>query len=166
MPTAEAAVTPDAFDTLRERAKTAEVMYRLLLTAKRITGGDDGSAVLLKRIYRNCDQVKGVLSRADTAAAGALTRKSTGTRDLVLSADDQLIVRKVWEVGTETIVMQTVAQLDGDVVTRVQQARAGVADESIQTIHREAVANALKHWQFLVETLVTLTTKAGSFLAR
>ena len=95
-----------------------------------------------------------------------MNRRSTATRDLVLSADDQLILRKVWEVGTETIVMQTVAQLDGDVVTRVQQARAGVADEPIQTIHREAVANALKHWQFLVETLVTLTTKAGSFLAR
>ena len=62
-------VTADAFDTLRERAKTAEVMYRLLLNAKRITGGDDGSAVLLKRIYRNCDQIKGVLSRADLADA-------------------------------------------------------------------------------------------------
>jgi len=163
-------VTADSFNTLRERAKIAEVMYRLLLGAKRITGGDDGSAVLLKRIYRNCDQIKGVLSRADVADAGgaapALSRKSTATRDLVLSADDQLIVRKVWEVGTETIVMQTVAQLDGDVVTRVQQARAGVADEPIQTIHREAVANALKHWQFLVETLVTLTTKAAGFLAR
>ena len=58
-------VTADAFNTLRERAKTAEVMYRLLLNAKRITGGDDGSAVLLKRIYRNCDQIKGVLRRAD-----------------------------------------------------------------------------------------------------
>src|SRR5689334_21779996 len=34
---AEVAVTPEAFDTLRERAKTAEVMYRLLLTAKRVT---------------------------------------------------------------------------------------------------------------------------------
>ena len=158
-------VTADAFNTLRERAKTAEVMYRLLLNAKRITGGDDGSAVLLKRIYRNCDQIKGVLTRADLSdtAAAPLNRRSTATRDLVLSADDQLILRKVWEVGTETIVMQTVAQLDGDVVTRVQQARAGVADEPIQTIHREAVANALKHWQFLVETLVTLTTKAGSF---
>src|SRR4051794_2265007 len=164
----EAAVTPAAFDTLRERAKTAEVIYRLLLNSKRISGGDDGSAVLLKRIYRNCDQIKGVLSRAelpDTAAA-PLNRHSTATRDLVLSPDDQLIVRKVWEVGTETIVMQTVAQLDGDVVPRVQQARAGVADEPIQTMHRDAVANALKHWQFLVETLVTVTTKAGSFLAR
>jgi hypothetical protein len=161
-------VTAAAFDTLRERARTAEVMYRLLLGAKRIAGGDDGSAVLLKRIYRNCDQIKGVLSRAELPDPGAapLNRRSTATRDLVLSADDQLIVRKVWEVGTETIVMQTVAQLDGDVVTRVQQARAGVADEPIQTIHREAVANALKHWQFLVETLVTLTTKAAGFLAR
>ena len=72
----------------------------------------------------------------------------------------------MWEVGTETIAMQTVAQIDGDVVTRIQEARATLADRPIHDLHREAVGNAMKHWQFLVETLVTVTTKAAGFLFR
>jgi hypothetical protein len=163
-------VTIDAFDELRERAKTAEVMYRLLLNEGRFPGGDDGSGILLKRIYRNCDQIKGVLARQAEGdgkpAAQDLTRKTTSARVLQLSADDVLIVRKVWEVGTETIAMQTVAQIDGDVVTRIQEARATLADRQVHELHREAVGNAMKHWQFLVETLVTVTTKAAGFLFR
>ena len=163
-------VTEEVFDALRERAKTAEVMYRLLLHEGRFEGGDDGSGILLKRIYRNCDQIKGVLSREQAAdgkpAARDLTRNATGARVLQLSADDVLIVRKVWEVGTESIAMQTVAQIDGDVVTRIQEARATLADRQVHDLHREAVGNAMKHWQFLVETLVTVTTKAAGFLFR
>jgi hypothetical protein len=95
-----------------------------------------------------------------------LTRQATKARVMQLSADDVLIVRKVWEVGTESIAMQTVAQIDGDVVTRIQAARATLADQPIHDLHREAVGNAMKHWQFLVETLVTITTKAAGFLFR
>ncbi len=163
-------VTEEAFDKLREQARTAELMHRLLLNEGRFPGGDDGSGIILKRIYRNCDQIKGVLSRQASAdampAAQDLTRNATGARVLQLSADDVLIVRKVWEVGTETIAMQTVAQIDGDVVTRIQEARATLADRPIHDLHREAVGNAMKHWQFLVETLVTVTTKAAGFLFR
>jgi hypothetical protein len=163
-------VTEEAFDKLRERARTAEVMLRLLLNEGRFPGGDDGSGMILKRIYRNCDQIKGVLSRQASADAMPtskdLTRQATKARVMQLSADDVLIVRKVWEVGTESIAMQTVAQIDGDVVTRIQAARATLADQPIHDLHREAVGNAMKHWQFLVETLVTVTTKAAGFLFR
>ena len=102
------------------------------------------------------------------AAVGkrGVTRDTKDPRALPLTADEILVVRKVWEVGTEAVVMQTVAQLDGDVITRVQRARLGPADKPVHDLHREAVGNALKHWQFLVDTLVQITTKAAGFLAR
>ena len=159
--------TVEAFDGLRERAKTASEAYRALLNANRIPGGDDGSGVILKRIFRNCDQIKPILERQPASTSQTdRTRASTDYQALALNSDEIMTIRKIWEVGTEVVVMQTVAQLDGDVVTRVQQARAGAADKPIQDFHRDAVGTALTHWQFLVKTFVQFTTGTAGFFAR
>lgn len=162
------------FDEMRTEARRAEEMSVLM-------GGDAhtdaGDLIILKRIYRNCDQIKGILEgrelesstspgKIKAAATKGFSRSTSETGDLPLRADEVLIVRKAWEVGTETVVMQTVAQIDGDVITRIQNARASAADKPLQDLHREAVGTALQHWQFLVETFVQITTKAAGFLAR
>src|SRR5947209_8600971 len=84
---------------------------------------DDDTAMILKRIYRNCDQIKGILKgravdggerseQLEKVAQAGITRADASTTDLPLTADEVLIIRKAWEVGTETVVMQTVVQLD------------------------------------------------------
>jgi hypothetical protein len=168
-------ITAATFDALRTRARAAEAMFRLFLLEQELP--DDGSAIILKRIYRNCDQIKGILEgraidgrvrseEMEQAARRGVSRRTKDPRALPLTADEILVVRKVWEVGTEAVVMQTVAQLDGDVITRVQRARLGPDDKPVHDLHRDAVGNALKHWQFLVDTLVQITTRAAGFLAR
>lgn len=168
-------IAADDFGKLRARARKGEEMYRLLVHHGHLS--DDGSAIILKRIYRNCDQIKGILdgrgvSRGTSneklrkVATEGLSRKDADAGDVPLTADEILVVRKVWEVGTETIAMQTVAQLDGDVITRVQHARLAATNKPLHDLHREAVGTALAHWQFLVGTLVQLTTKAADFLTR
>ena len=80
-----------------------------------------------------------------------ISRDTAGGVEFDLTPEEVLVVRKAWEVGTETILMQTVAQLDGDFVTRVQPGRIAEQDDALHALHRSSTAGALQHWQFLVE---------------
>jgi hypothetical protein len=181
------AITSSDFDDLRERARRTEEMLRVLIQYR--FRSDDGTAVILKRIYRNSDQIKAILHPRETDTAGTadpglgwlrrrrrpklpatigtgITRSNAGDMDLALTADEFLVIRKVWEVGTETILMQTVAQLDGDMVTRVQPGTLGAQNDGLRQVHRIAVEDAFEHWQFLVKTLEEIMSGAAGFLLR
>lgn len=159
----------DTLDKLRERAVEAEAVYKHAIEHWRFPQSDTG--MVLKRIYRNCDQLKGILVRPDVTAVlqqrpqrsdpKLLAKPLTGDDvTLPLKSDELVTIRKVWEVGTETVVMQTVVQLDGDVVTRIQAGRESAADEPIHELQRQSVTNALQNWQFLGQTVATFMTSA------
>jgi hypothetical protein len=119
---------------------------------------DESDIVVLKRVYRNCDQIKEILKREPIAKAisssAPIDRDASRTVTLSLTSDELLIVRKVWELGVETVEMQTVAQLDGDIVTRIRRARVASTNATLHLLHREAVESALGHWQSLFQTVV------------
>lgn len=133
-------------------------------------GNDEGVGVVLKRIARNSEQLtrimlqRGIDARneirtAHHPAAGVVNAEySEWTPVRIDDKEDLLILRKAWEMSTESVVMQTVAQVDGDVVTRVQRARAGVDDTPIHHVHMNMVSTALEHWRFLFATVATLAT--------
>jgi len=101
--------------------------------------------VLFKRIQRNCEQLQ------------ALLPQPMG-RDLALTAEQLITVRKIWEVGIATVVMQTVVQLDGDIVTRIHQGHEAATSQPIHELHRQSVDSAIKHWQFLFQMLTQFAT--------
>jgi hypothetical protein len=155
----------ESFDDLRTQARLADNMHRLL--SMRHETYDGGAVdVMLRRITRNCDQLKALLQRA--APECELTRANvTGTTDekpLELAGEDVITIRKAWEMGTETVVMQTVVQLDGDIVTRLNDAYTGAAHEPVRELHSESVGTALGHWKYLVDTFVKITTNAMEYL--
>jgi hypothetical protein len=168
-------VTAKTFDDLRERARKLADQYKLLVSNN--VEPDDGSSIVLKRIYRNADQIKAILEGRRAAGkptneamrqAGeqGFSRHTAAEVDLPLTSDEILIIRKAWEIGTETVLMQTVIQLDGDIITRMQRDRAVMANANLHEIHRSGVDEAMKHWGFLVDTLMEMAGKAGRFLAR
>lgn len=161
-------ISEDIFDNLRERAVEAEAVYRRLVVEQWLV--DDEMGVILTRIYRNCDQVKAMLSRPElqSVLAEGVNRDSAGALVLPLESHEIVAVRKIWEIGTESVVMQTIAQLDGDIVTRIQRGREAAAHKPLHELHREAVASALEHWQFLAQTVATFlsTVLRGFFLGQ
>lgn len=161
-------VAEDTFDELRERAVEAEAVWRYAIERDWVAEDDRGT--ILRRIYRNCDQIKGLLRRGPVREAltkHTVSRDSTEAAELPLTADDLITLRKVWELGVETVVMQTVVQLDGDIVTRIQAGRETAANKSIHDLHRQSVESALVHWQFLGKTLAEFLTSAlKGFLTR
>ncbi len=70
-----------------------------------------------------------------------------------LSANDLVALRKIWELGCEEILMQTVVQLDGDVVTRLSEAAATEEASLIHRLHADGVRVATQSWQHLVDSL-------------
>ncbi|MBI2857476.1 MAG: hypothetical protein HYX90_00240 [Chloroflexi bacterium] len=67
-----------------------------------------------------------------------------------LTADELITIRKVWEIGTEVIAIQTVIQLDGDVVTRINPDYALIEKKMIHDIHHDQVNFSLQAWKELV----------------
>ena len=68
-----------------------------------------------------------------------------------LSPDAIVKLRKIWEIGTDTVIMQTVIQIDGDVMSRIQAGRDGAESRILNEIHRSAVEVSFKQWTFLVQ---------------
>ncbi len=80
---------------------------------------------------------------------------------------DYLAIRKVWEIGTDEIVAQTVIALDGDVVTRLVPLLAQPEGRGMLDVHQLAVNTSVTYWRGMVETLLTFVERAiGSFFRR
>ena len=172
-------ITSNEFYLLRVRARTADEMLRSLVEYGRLS--DDGTRVLLKRIHRNSDEIRNILERRETGGRTddgsrirvpwkrrrelatplprGISRDTAGGVEFDLTPEEVLVVRKAWEVGTETILMQTVAQLDGDFVTRVQPGRIAEQNDALHALHRSSTAGALQHWQFLIKTAQEVTSR-------
>jgi len=157
----------ETFGELRERAVEAEAVQRHL--QQRGPGLDNEDPIIFRRIYRNCDQIKGIICRRDVKQVIDLGigRDSAPDVSLPLTSRDIIILRKVWEVGVESVDMQTVAQLDGDIVTRINRAHADASNTALHRLHQATVETTLEHWQFLFQTIVQFGSKAlQSFLSR
>jgi hypothetical protein len=169
----------DTFDKLRwladlmlgrieqARARKAQPPYRL----------SPGDTNLLRRIRGNCDQIKAILERLrtdpawlpylwDEPPATIAQQRPTGrgknrygvisaespTKDLPrLDGDDATRIRKIWEIGAEHIVAQTLIQIDGDVITYIQD---GLTDQQIQSVlllQRAGVDTGVRYWKTLLD---------------
>ena len=65
-------------------------------------------------------------------------------------------IQKIWEIGTDTIVMQTTISLGGDVVTRIHSGYTSSAKESIWQLHQQSVSASSSSWKDVVDAAVQL----------
>ncbi|HEY7581880.1 MAG TPA: hypothetical protein VH855_30140 [Acetobacteraceae bacterium] len=102
------------------------------------------NAEQIKAIYRNLGE-QDVTSGVTAIDIGASLDHALdpGAR---LSQSEVVLLRKIWEVGTEMIAMQTVVLIDGDVFTRVQAGWQSDADQALHTLHRQAVETCVTQW--------------------
>lgn len=115
------------------------------------------SLSLLGRIMDNSDQLKGLFETmgGGPGAGPAFTRARPGAPRL--APKELVMVRKIWELGTEEVMIQTVIGLDADVITRLQPHCAEPAHKGLVEIHQGAVVTSIGLWKELV-------TMLGSFI--
>lgn len=122
---------------------------------------------VLERITRNCDEIRTIVK--------ALTDKSRdkarwvhylgkGRREVIqaiqdngppplLDITDAVTIRKIWEVGTERVVLQTVIQVDGDVISRVNRSFATQQSQVVFDIHLHSIKTSVECWRYLLEVV-------------
>lgn len=118
---------------------------------------------ILWRIARNCDQLKLV---ADDLRRNPDSREFIGkTRRELVSSEKKLKpaspqyltqIRKTWDIGTDTIVLQTVVQLDGDITYRTRPNLVRDSKLSLLEAHERATNVGLEHWQSLFQLVFSL----------
>jgi hypothetical protein len=72
---------------------------------------------------------------------------------LIMNVSDRVKIKRMYDLGTESIVMQTRFGLDGDVVTRIEEDFSKSPKDIVLRIHDKHVDLTVNYWKSLV-TLV------------
>jgi len=65
-----------------------------------------------------------------------------------------MVIQKANDMGTESVMMQTIIGMDGDVTTRISQAFANNPVPFITDIHQNAITTSVEFWKTLVNIVV------------
>jgi hypothetical protein len=130
---------------------------------------DDATRTILIRIQRSCDQLKVTTPRLREAAKDfvGVTRaelqelEDAGRTTSRAAADTMTLIRKIWDIGADQIIMQTVVQLDGDVIFRARRDALAQANQVFAQAHERATSTALGHWHNLFNLITGLLRGRG-----
>jgi hypothetical protein len=128
-------VTPQYLDTLAATADQVKAAHP----------DSEGVAVMATRIARNARQLSTMFDK--------LTKTDPEPSELVQ-------LRKIWELGTETVVMQTVLWIDGDATQRIHPAYADQAHQQLLAVHSASVSMSLNYWKCLGDLIVSVFSTA------
>jgi hypothetical protein len=92
---------------------------------------------------------------------------TVGADSYVVPPADMMTLQKIWDIGMEEIVVQTVVHMTGDVTTRVQDGIAGTRAELVLSIHRQTIDVSVGRWRDLLQAIKEIAgTAVGVLLGR
>lgn len=120
---------------------------------------------LLERLETNADTLRTLLDRYTGLRDGKFPSGLIRTDQAEyappfdeMTARDELIIRKIWEIGVDQVVAQTSIQLDGDVVTRI--ARHLTTDreraEQVLMVHQQGINTSVSNWRAIIDAAVSV----------
>jgi hypothetical protein len=68
------------------------------------------------------------------------------------------MIRKIWDIGVDSIVFQTVQQLDGDVIFRVRRGLDLSKRQVLLEAHQQACNVAMSYWRSMFELIAALVS--------
>jgi len=153
-----------------ERGRTEYALVKGKLTSKQLQDAAGAARrfqvtdrSILQRIKRNCDQFKNLdaLKPATPESPRVLDRQSGQE---AFTPSDLVAIRKAWDIGVEVILMQTVIQIDGDVVNRFQTGIDTQAKAQLHAMHTAAVDLSFRYWRWMIDALGRFAGAAVSTL--
>lgn len=82
-----------------------------------------------------------------------LDMTDTGKYRLIMDVRDRVKIKRMFDLGTESIVLQTRFGLDGDVITRVEANFANKPKEVVLGIHDKQTDLTVNYWKSLVKLI-------------
>ena len=101
---------------------------------------------------RNCIKIKPYTENLGENIY-VLDMSDTGKYRLIMDVRDRVKIKRMFDLGTESIVLQTRFGLDGDVVTRIGEDFAKHPKDIVLDIHDKQTNLTVNYWKSLV-TLV------------
>lgn len=147
-------VSTETFDRLRWAAKRARSAPE---AARRIPPPD---LALLDRVVNNSDAIKAIFTRFDKSmdqfrnkTREALLEHPFTPHSYRVAPDDLALLQKIWDIGTDEIVAQTIVYVTGDITTRVQGSLAGAESAPLFAIHRQSIDVSINCWKLLLDAV-------------
>ncbi len=143
----------------RKGREAAEFSERDRITLRRIEDNSDKIRCVLQadklRAQLTADQVH--FADRKVRLCDIRTRTDLFIPPPNLSVHERLLIRKIWEVGSEWVVAQTVIQIDGDVVTRIARDFSQHPDiDKLLGLHHQGLETGLARWDSLVNAAVAV----------
>lgn len=120
---------------------------------------------VLWRIRRTCDRLKALAD--DLKGKPYYDRFIGRTRGELVTIQDEpkpippqhlTLIRKAWDIGSDVIALQTVVQLDGDVILRARPQLLRSGDSPLLQVHERTTNVGLQHWHGLFNLVLSLLT--------
>ncbi len=77
---------------------------------------------------------------------------------LKMNSRDRVMIKRLYDLGTERIVMQTRFGIDGDVVTRIEENFANKPKTVVLDLHDRHTNLSVKYWQSLVNIVKSIVS--------
>ena len=86
-------------------------------------------------------------------------------KDIQLVPDEITLIRKIWEIGTQKVLLQTIVQIDGDVTSYITHGFLELPSEIRETVlgmHNDSIHTSTQTWNTLFNTVANLAGTAFS----
>jgi hypothetical protein len=100
------------------------------------------------------------IQRNSLALAAMFNKLVASDPDPGPDPDELVQLRKIWEIGTEQIVMQTVLWIDGDATQRIHPGYIDKSHEQLLGLHAASVAAALGYWKSIGDLVLSFFRSA------
>jgi len=158
---------------------SSETFARLRWAADWALGSNDPAAarisgstrVLLNRIENNCDTIKEMFKHFAPSfqqfygkTRAELVAMAIAPNSFAMSPDDLIPLQKMWDIGLEEVMVQTIVHVTGDITTRVQEALRSPGSEPLFTIHRQSIDVSVARWKDLLDAVKEIAGAAVGVL--
>ena len=82
--------------------------------------------------------------------------------DILLTPEHITMVRKIWEIGMEQVLLQTTVQIDGDITSVISREFLQMPDRTkdmVMKVHEDSIQSSTRIWKMLFETIGKLAGK-------
>jgi hypothetical protein len=143
-----------AANALRQKERRIPEQHVSVVTRIRVSSDQ------LKIVTRELKKLGGGNPYIDVTRDAILTleAKSEAERPAIPPAPPEALtmIRKIWDIGADSIVFQTVQQLDGDVIFRARRSLDLSKRQALLEAHQQACHVAMSYWRSMFELIAAL----------
>jgi hypothetical protein len=120
---------------------------------------EEGDYIIFLRMKSFCNYVRSRQNEISFTKRNGIGADATvytvdlrefGSFELEMNSRDRVMIKRLYDLGTERIVMQTRFGIDGDVITRIEENFANKPKQVVLDLHEEHTNLSLKYWQSLI----------------